>query len=242
MIRSPRFYYPSILKEKQNVLLPEHIGRHIKVLRLQQGDQICLFNGKGGEYSARITQIKKNMVEVATENYYVINRENKLKIHLLQSLVQKEKMDLIVQKTTELGITSITPLLSERSQYGRNKTASWKQAKLQRWEKIAIHACEQCGLNRVPRIHPISDWPQHVEELSSPVIYLSPEATKTLDVAKHLLKQDAISLLVGPEGGWSELELQQFNDNKYIGVSLGERVLRAETASILAVGLLGFAS
>ncbi len=229
----PRFFLPDLIPEQQLVSLPESVVRHIQVLRLRLGDTIELFDGRGGEVVAEITRLEKRQVWVTTQQRQAISRESSLTIHLLQAISSAERMDFTLQKGIELGIASFTPIHSERAARLQGEREQKKHA---HWEGVAIAACEQCGRNTVPIIHP----PRHLHELtvngSAQHVLLSP-------LGQHALRDIVqppreIVLLVGPEGGFSSAEEQQCLAMGWQALRLGPRILRTETAALATIAAM----
>lgn len=210
-----------------------HIAR---VLRLRQGDPLTLFDGGGGEYAARIEEFRKGAVIVSVDEQLPVARESPLPITLAQGVSRGERMDWVVQKATELGVTRITPVLTERSVVRLDA----KQAERKRlhWQAIAVAACEQSGRDRVPGV----DVPLILAEF---VGKADPRATRVLlsptgsqRVADLPRAEGGIVVLIGPEGGLSEAEQRAALAAGFVAVRLGPRVLRTETAAVAALTLL----
>src|SRR5574343_2001929 len=155
----PRFHCPVALATGQALSLPPGAARHVQVLRLQPGDTITLFNGEGGEFEATVTRMGRSDVDVVVGAHQAIEREAPRAIHLLAGITANERMDWLVEKATELGVASITPLVAERSVLKLKGERAGK--KLAHWQGVAVAAAEQCGRNRVPTLHAavtLADW------------------------------------------------------------------------------------
>jgi 16S rRNA (uracil1498-N3)-methyltransferase len=231
----PRFYCPATLASGQSLALPETAARHVQVLRLQPGVRITLFNGAGGEFDAEITRIGRSEVQVNVEAHSDVEREAPREIHLAVGMPANERMDWLVEKATELGAASIQPLVVERSVLKlKGERAERRRA---HWQAIAIAACEQCGRNRVPPVHEIIDfspWLAQRHANGPAPLLLSPgaQARALRDVASE---EGAALFLSGPEGGLSAAEEEAAIASGFTPVSLGSRVLRAETAALAAL-------
>lgn len=211
-----------------------HIAR---VLRLEAGDAITAFDGRGGEYEARIDAIRKDRVLVSVGAHRAIERESPLAITLAQGVSRGERMDLVMQKATELGVRRIVPLLTERSVVRLD--AKQSEAKRRHWRAIAVAACEQCGRNQVPDVALPASFEAFVSMSSttpdSVRIVLSPHGTTRV----HDLKAPAsLVMLIGAEGGLSEAELETARRSGFESVRLGPRILRTETAAIAALAVI----
>jgi 16S rRNA (uracil1498-N3)-methyltransferase len=204
------------------------------VLRLQPGDVITLFNGEGGEFDATVSRMGRSEVEVVVGAHRPVERETARAVHLLAGITANDRMDWLVEKATELGVASITPLVAERSVLKLKGERADK--KLAHWQGVAVAAAEQCGRNRVPPIHPavtLTEWLKKSAPGERWVLSLS-EGTQPLP---HQASQAPVTVLSGPEGGLSPGEEIAALAAGFAPVSLGPRVLRAETAplAVLAV-------
>ena len=234
-MRIPRFYIESTLQLDQHLPLPATIHRHaIQVLRLQQGAPLILFNGQGGEYQCQLHTVAKRHSSVQVNRFNPVSRESSLPITLLPSLIKPDKMDFCIQKSVELGVTAIQPLITQRSVV-RIKTAQLPK-KMLRWQGIISAACEQSGRTVIPPIYaPISLNTYLQYNSAAQRLMMLPEATHKL-AAEDLTH--ATELLVGPEGGFSEAEIQQCLQHQVTAIQFGHRILRAETAAIAGLSLL----
>lgn len=231
-----RIFQPFTINQNSLITLDDNAFNHlIRVLRMKVGEQIILFNGTNQITPAVIQQIDKKSVIVKTSTTMVDNRESPLNIHLGQVISRGEKMEFTIQKSVELGVTSITPLLSERCGVKLDETRLDK--KVQQWQKIVISACEQCGRNVIPIINPVTKLENWCASLTDSLkLNLHPKA-------KHGINQLStthhnISLLVGPEGGLSEDEINMTSNYDFTDILLGPRVLRTETAALTALTAL----
>jgi 16S rRNA (uracil1498-N3)-methyltransferase len=230
----PRFYCPAPLATGLALSLPAGAARHVQVLRLQPGDVITLFNGEGGEFEATVTRMGRSDVDVEIGLHHAVEREATRAVHLLAGITANERMDWLVEKATELGVASITPLVAERSVLKLKGERAEK--KLAHWQGVAVAAAEQCGRNRVPVIHPamtLNEWLRHATAGERWVLSLS-EGTQPL---AHMAGVSPVTVLSGPEGGLSPAEEAAALSAGFAPVTLGPRVLRAETAplAVLAV-------
>ena len=242
----PRFYCPMPLQEGASIDLPAVAARHVQVLRMQPGHGLTLFNGQGGEFNAQVEHMGRSDVRVSVGSHIAVEREAQRQVHLAVGMPANERMDWLVEKATELGVARITPLMTERSVIRLSgERADKKQA---HWQAIAASACEQCGRNRVPLI----DAPQRLEAWLTACASMSAhKAVLSLHESTQALTQwgasagglvgadpDQWLLLNGPEGGLSDAEDRLARSNGFAAISLGARVLRAETAALAAlVGL-----
>ncbi|XOV81416.1 MAG: 16S rRNA (uracil(1498)-N(3))-methyltransferase [Aestuariibacter sp.] len=235
-MRIPRIYHPELLHVDQMVTLSKDASNHvINVLRLKNEHPVVLFNGDGNEYSAELQIIGKRQAEALVLSKLSISVESSLEIHLGQGISKGDRMDFVIQKAVELGVTEITPLITERCVVKLNQER-W-QKKSQQWQKIAISACEQCGRNFLPTIHspmPLQEWMQ--QSTRQLRLTLNPKADKRL--LQLNLPRDGVRLLIGPEGGLSDSEVYQSEQNGFHDVSLGPRVLRTETAALATLAIL----
>jgi 16S rRNA (uracil1498-N3)-methyltransferase len=233
----PRFYCPAPLATGQSLELPPGAARHVQVLRLQPGAAITLFNGQGGEFEAVVEHMGRSDVRVQVAAYLPVEREAPRKLRLAVGMPANERMDWLVEKATEMGVAGIQPLVAERSVLKlSSERAQKKQA---HWQGIAIAACEQCGRNRVPVIHEVMDmarWlamPQGREVRL--VLSLAAQARPLLEAAAGSAPALVLS---GPEGGLAPHEERAALAQGFQPVSLGPRVLRAETAPLAVLAAL----
>jgi 16S rRNA (uracil1498-N3)-methyltransferase len=234
----PRFHCPVPLATGQVLDLPPGAARHVQVLRLQPGAHITLFNGEGGEFEATVDQMGRSDVRVQVGAHDAVEREARHRVALALGIPANERMDWLVEKATELGAAAIQPLLTERTVLRLSGERASKR--VAHWQGIAIAACEQCGRNRVPMIHPVQDLREWLQRL--------PAAS---DAARLMLalRADARSLpeafdtpltvLSGPEGGLAPGEEDAAIHSGFRPVTLGPRVLRAETAPLALLSRLG---
>jgi len=230
-----RIYVDTPLHCGQNLNLSAAITHRIlRVLRLKIGDQLTLFNSTNGEFQTTITAIKKNHCGVIVEKFIEKNLESPLRIHLGQVISRGEKMDYTIQKATELGVTTITPLFSEHCNVKLDTERTAKR--LEHWQATAIAASEQCGRCFIPKIFP-------AENLEQWLTAAHPETCIILDHCspnkiKNIPLTNEIVLLVGPEGGFSDNEILIAEQNNFIPMQLGPRILRTETAALAAISAL----
>ena len=232
-MRSHRFYTPIELNENSSVDLPSEAAHHCaQVLRYRVGDQLVLFNGDGFDYLATVEQIEKKRCQVKLSNRIDPKNESPLNIHLFQGIARGDKMDLIIQKAVELGVREFTPLFTERCNVKLDGKRLDK--KLQHWNKTIISACEQSGRAIIPKLHqPISL--NKLKEIQNVSVYLEPAANKTF---RDLHIQQSLQLMIGPEGGFSEKDINHLNAIQCEGVVVGPRILRTETAGLSAISIL----
>ncbi|MEP7247616.1 MAG: 16S rRNA (uracil(1498)-N(3))-methyltransferase [Gammaproteobacteria bacterium] len=211
-------------------------ANHImRVLRLRDGDLLTLFDGRGGEYGARITAFRRNAVQVDVQEHRAVERESTLDLTLAQGISRGERMDWVIQKATELGVRRIIPVLTERSVVRLDERQS--ERKLQHWRAIVISACEQCGRNTLPELaEPMELYGTFkTVEPDFVRVLLSPSGTLR---AGDLGQPTKIAVLIGPEGGLAEREQEAAVSAGFKEVQLGARILRTETAAIAALAAL----
>ncbi|MFT4871760.1 MAG: 16S rRNA (uracil1498-N3)-methyltransferase [Colwellia sp.] len=234
---NPRIYQASIFTLHETVKLSDDaFGHLIRVLRLKEGDQVVVFNGEEAfQYQAKLINVSKKQAyaEILTKD--VVDNESPLNIHLGQGISRGDRMDFTLQKSVELGVNTITPLFTERC--GVKLNAERLEKKRQQWQKIVISACEQSGRARVPVVAQpmlLVDWLK--QETSALKINLHPKAQHS--IMSLPMENTRVRLLIGPEGGLSDEEISQANENDFVDVLLGPRVLRTETAALTAITAL----
>ena len=239
----PRFFCPAPLIAGQALSLPAGAARHAQVLRLQPGRGITLFNGEGGQHPALIEQMGRSDVTVRVGPHEPVEREAARQVHLAIGMPANERMDWLVEKATELGAAGIWPLLTGRGVL--RLTGERAAKKKAHWQAIAIAACEQCGRNRVPALHAPMDFAQWCGAGGQPppalrlVLSLHAQARP---LAAAALGDGPVVVLSGPEGGLTAEEEQAALVSGFIPVTLGARVLRAETAPLAVLAALTLAS
>ena len=234
-MRQPRFYDPQPLVINQTVTLGDDATQHIRVLRLKVGTTITLFNGEGGEFYATLSDVQKRSCSVLINSFHETNNESPLHLHLGQVISRGDRMEFVIQKAVELGVNEITPLISERCGVKINVERMAK--KQQQWQKIAIAACEQSGRNIVPIIHAtkqLIDWCSNSNDAVK--LTLHPRAKYSINTLPEQLNN--IALLIGPEGGFSDQEIELTETLNFTETLLGPRVLRTETAALTAITAL----
>lgn len=210
-------------------------GHVSRVLRLQAGDELVLFDGRGGEFSATLLEVRGTTVKARAAERRANERESPLRITLAQGISRGERMDWVVQKATELGVACIVPVLTERSVVRLDDKQAVK--KQEHWRGIAIAACEQCGRNRLPDISTpiaLTQWLSGAEP-AGPKLLLDPDASVSLNQTS---RTENLALLIGPEGGLTEVERKTALDRGFIAARLGPRILRTETAAVAAIAVL----
>lgn len=237
-MRLTRIHIDIPLSPGQELALPEAAATHLaRVLRLGEGDACVLFNGDGRDYAARIIAVGKREVRVAVGEAAPVMRESPLRTGLLQGIARGEKMDLILQKSTELGIVGIHPLWSQRSEVKLDEVRARKRHA--HWRGVVASACEQCGRARVPEVAAPASLAAVLDGLPAGGLrlLLDPDG----DLSLRTLEVDGdtpVWLAVGPEGGWAPSDREQLRAAGFIGLRLGPRVLRTETAGLAALAAL----
>jgi len=233
-MRIPRVYIDTHLELNALVNLPIETHRYIvNVLRLKENNTIILFNGLGSEFVTQIISIEKKLTIVKILQEKITNKPSPIKIELALSLIKNDKFDFALQKTVELGVDSITPIIATRSTIKINSKR--EQNRREHWAGIIQSACEQSGRNTLPIINPVSSISDWLDASSVPIILFEPSATETL---KSISTMNKARVLIGPEGGFTEQELELIESAGANKLRLGPRVLRAETAAITAVSSL----
>ncbi|KAA8998191.1 16S rRNA (uracil(1498)-N(3))-methyltransferase [Affinibrenneria salicis] len=236
-MRIPRIYHPEKLPLVGAELdLSEEAAGHVgRVLRMEAGQALELFDGSNQIFSAEIVLSSKKQVRVKITDSAECDRESPLDLHLGQVMSRGEKMEFTIQKSIELGVNIITPLFSERC--GVKLDGERLEKKIQQWRKIAIAACEQCGRNRLAQIRPaitLADW--CAEQDNALKLNLHPRAAQSINTLP--VPVEKVRLLIGPEGGLSAGEIAMTADYGFTDILLGPRVLRTETTALTAIAAL----
>jgi len=259
----PRIYHPGDYHTGDEIVLAVEAYNHIvRVLRLAVGAEITVFNGLGQAYQATITTVDKKRchLKILTSLHQSgSSNESPLTIHLVQSLIKSEKMDFVIQKAVELGVSTITPLITRYCDL--KLKGDWVEKKMKHWQAVIINACEQSGANRLPilnRPQKIANWFESLEttnaansmdaiDESQLTIMFEPTATERLADLPTVLesyngledyKISQITLLIGPEGGFSDQEINAAHEKRIRSICLGPRILRAETAALAAITIV----
>lgn len=234
-MRQPRIYDPQPLACDSLVTLGSDGANHVgRVLRMQPGEIIRLFNGDGNDYPATLQEVSKKQVVAEINSVNVLHNESPLALTLGQVISRGDRMDFVIQKSVELGVKQIVPLFSERC--GVKLSGERLEKKVSQWQKIAISASEQSGRARVPEITPVqqlADWVK--APFTGHSLTLSPYATQTIAT---LPASPRARLLIGPEGGFTDEEVALASQAGFTDVLLGPRVLRTETAALAAITAL----
>jgi len=235
--RMPRFYCNQPLETGGQIHLPDEVARHIGVLRMQPGDTLTLFNGAGGEFTATLLAVDRRSARAELMSFDSREAEPAHALTLAQALPEGSKMDWIIEKAVELGASAIQPVQAARSVVRLTDERATKR--LAHWQGVAIAAAEQCGRNRLPAIAPPLGFMAWVAQPDShPRILLSPRAGRSLsDWARHQRPQ-ALTVMIGPEGGFSDAEEHAAIAHGALCLSLGPRVLRTETAGLAVLAAL----
>ena len=238
----PRFYVPNPSVQDELLKIEGEEVKHIRnVLRLKAGDKIVVFNGLGKEYEGTILEEKPSSVLVKVQNIFFPQKDSPLEVTLAQSLLKGERMDFLIQKATELGVKEIIPFFSSRSV--PLLETSRRLQRHRRWERIAVEASKQCGRGVVPKIESLKDYSEMLQ-IASPdglrLILWERDGIKLKEVLETSEGRVKIFFVVGPEGGFSQEEVDEAEKSGFIPVILGRRVLRAETASLCLLSILQY--
>lgn len=234
-MRVSRFYCASLVPANTPMQLPDEVFRHaVQVLRMKPGALLNLFDGQGLEYQAQLEQVGKRQATVSLKQQIDTDNESPLDILLMQGISRGERMDYAIQKAVELGVKRIMPVVTERCNVQLSGDRAEKR--INHWQGVIISACEQSGRSYLPELLPITSIDAALENVNDACkLVLDPEAIKSFSSVK---KADQIALLIGPEGGLSETEVQRANDVGFTGITLGPRILRTETASAAALAMV----
>src|SRR5690554_1404365 len=232
-MRIPRIFTSQPLVCDQAIELDAAASHYLsKVLRMQPDREVILFNGEGGEFAARITAVTKKSVTLLIGNFDSENRQSPLKLELAIGISRGERMDWVLQKATELGVTRITPLFTERTEVRLQGERLAKR--MQHWQQITLSACEQCQRNIPPQLLPAQELASFLSQADTGLkLVLHHRSEQSL---RQLPTPSAVTLLIGPEGGLSEREIDlAIQQSGYTPLTLGPRILRTETAPVAAL-------
>lgn len=232
----PRFYCREALSPGAHVELPEPVARHaVRVLRLSAGAPMILFDGRGGEYPAHIERIERDRVFAELAAWVERESESPLAVTLVQALQAGEKMDFTIQKAVELGVRDIVPVESRRSVLRLSGERAARR--VAHWQGVVASACEQCGRNQVPLVAPVEKLENWLARPARGAVrlMLDPQAEQTL---ADLEPASEVQLLIGAEGGLDPQEIIAARQAGFVGVRMGPRILRTETAGLAALSIL----
>ena len=232
----PRFYVDFALSPDSVVELPDNVVRHLNVLRVKNTEEIVLFNGNGKVYPALPEVLEKRRASVRILREEATDNESPLNITLVQAVSAAERMDFTLQKSVELGVAEIRPVISERCVVRLSGERAEKR--VARWQEIVISACEQSGRNIVPKVLPLTTYAQALQQLPQETTKLLMSLNRAQKLSDVQPQSGKVVFMVGPEGGWTEKEEQQAFDAGFQSVTLGKRVLRTETASLAAIAAM----
>lgn len=236
-MQTPRIFSDVQLESGANVTLSRAASRHlIRVLRLQPGEEVTVFDGSGGEHRARISETGRDRATVHLLAHEAVERESVLCLRLLHALPKGEKADWVIQKATELGADEIQLLRTERTVVRLDQERAAKR--LAHWRSVAIGACEQCGRNRIPEIRGVRNLDDVLRALPPADISLLLHPVGTSALAKLDPRPTSVNVLIGPEGGFADLEVQAATRAGFIAVRFGPRILRTETAALSVLAAL----
>lgn len=233
----PRFYCSQPMVVGEIITLPDPVAHHAWVVRLQPGAALTLFNGEGGEYAAEFATLDRKSASASIHGFVAREAELPYEITLVQALPEAAKMDWVIEKAVEMGVAAIQPMAAQRSVVRLSgERAEKRQA---HWQAVIVAASEQSGRNRLARLAPLVDLPRALEQaVAGRCILLSPRATQTLADWAHHQPPQALTLMVGPEGGFTDQEQDAAIAAGALPLSMGPRVLRTETAALAALSML----
>ena len=232
----PRFYVDFALSPDSVVELSDNVVRHLNVLRVKNTEEIVLFNGHGKSYPALPEVLEKRRASVRILREAATDTEPPLNITLGQAVSAAERMDFTLQKSVELGVAEIRPVISERCVVRLSGERAEKR--VARWQEIVVSACEQSGRNIVPKVLPLTTYVQALQQLPQETTKLLMSLNRAQKLSDIRPQSGKVVFMVGPEGGWTEKEEQQAFDAGFQSVTLGKRVLRTETASLAAIAAM----
>ena len=236
MVRIPRIYQPAPLVSDREIELDAQATAHVtRVLRLKAGDALRVFDGEGGEYEAVISNVGRRVATIEIGDFVDRSVESPLELVLVQGISRGERMDYTVQKAVELGVTRIIPVMTERTVV--NLKGERKDKRREHWQSVVNSACEQCGRNTIPQVAPVitfHDWLGEPNEGYKLVLHHRAQNT----LPERPPQQGSITLLIGPEGGLSFVEISAAQSAGYLPLRLGPRVMRTETAAVAALSVL----
>ena len=236
-MRLTRCHVDAPLSVSTSLALPETAANHLaRVLRLREGDACVLFNGDGHDYDARLTAISKRGVVADIVGARAIDNESPLRVILLQGIARGEKMDLILQKATELGVAAIIPVMAERTEVKLD--AERTEKRVAHWRSVIASACEQSGRARLPSLSAPASLADAARDVGTGATKLTLDPTGDVALATVEIASGAVVVAIGPDGGWSPRDRDTLSAAGFTGLRLGPRILRTETAGLAAIAAL----
>ena len=236
-MRLTRSHIDQPMKVGNDIALPEDVAAHLlRVLRLEIGDACVLFNGDGHDYDARISHLGKRDARAEIVGARRIDNESPLRITLLQGIARGEKMDLILQKATELGVAAIIPVMAERTEVKLD--AERTEKRVAHWRSVIASACEQSGRARLPSLSAPASLADAARDVGTGATKLTLDPTGDVALATVEIASGAVVVAIGPEGGWSPRDRDTLSAAGFTGLRLGPRILRTETAGLAAIAAL----
>jgi 16S rRNA (uracil1498-N3)-methyltransferase len=236
-MRLTRCYVELPLQAGARVVLPELTANHLaRVLRLRAGDACVLFNGDGQDHDGRIASIGKREVVVELQASRAVHTESRLRVTLLQGIARGEKMDLILQKATELGVAAVIPVMAERTEVKLD--AERAEKRVAHWRSVIASACEQSGRARLPELSAPAPLHDAARSIAGDAMRLTLDPTGDVSLATVQVTTGAVVVAIGPEGGWSPRDRDTLSAAGFTGLRLGPRILRTETAGLAAIAAL----
>ncbi|MCA0297600.1 MAG: 16S rRNA (uracil(1498)-N(3))-methyltransferase [Proteobacteria bacterium] len=236
-MRLTRCYVALPLQAGTRVVLPELVANHLaRVLRLREGDACVLFNGDGQDHDGRIASIGKREVVVELQASRAVDNESPLHVTLLQGIARGEKMDLILQKATELGVAAVVPVMAERTEVKLD--AERTEKRMAHWRSVIASACEQSGRARLPTLSAPAALAEAARIVQADATKLTLDPTGDVSLATLQIVGGAVVVAIGPEGGWSPRDRDTLSATGFTGLRLGPRILRTETAGLAAIAAL----
>ena len=239
-MKIPRLYYPQNINTGDTTHLTKELTHYLtKVLRLKEGAHIVLFNGQGGEYSATLQNLSKSSSTATIESFTDPQTDPKLPIHLVQGISRGERMQYVIQKAVELGASNLHPVFTEFCEVKLQGDRAEKR--LEHWQSIANSACEQCGRTRLMTIHPaikLTQWMKENIQTKDQHIRLTLDPYAKTPLSSIASQPEETTLLIGPEGGLSQSEIELAKQHGFQGIKLGPRILRTETATAAALSVI----
>ena len=231
----PRFFADAALCRGATVALPDNVVRHLHVLRCRAGEKIALFNGNGREYAAVLARVDKRAAEAEILDERPSENESPLAVTLVQAVSAGERMDFTLQKSVELGVAAVIPVISSRSV--ARPEGERAQKRVARWQEIVVSACEQSGRCVVPEVRPLLPYAQALAALpdADAKLLMSLNNRQSL---RDIPPPQSVILMAGPEGGWTREEEEAAFAADFSGLTLGRRVLRTETAALAALAAM----
>jgi 16S rRNA (uracil1498-N3)-methyltransferase len=232
-----RFYVPEARADESTIDLPQDEAAHLtRVLRLTSGDHIRIFNGRGDEWSARVDDVSKQRVAVRLLSRVTPAAEARVAVTLAAAVLKGDKMDAVVRDAVMLGVTAIQPIVTTRTEFA--VTTVEKSGRIERWQRVAVSSAKQCGRAVMPVVRRTVAFEDAIRDADTSIMLVEPSASQKASTLRDVSRHERLTLFVGPEGGWTDQEVERAHERGAMLLTIGTHTLRADAVPIVALTAL----